>query len=61
MNIIFLVKGWSSMEEVSPRTEIRQKLRENFDGKIVAKNLTKKIKEGLMFLYMFLSFAWAIL
>ena len=34
------------MEEVSPRTEIRQKLRENFDGKIVAKNLTKKIKEG---------------
>ena len=34
------------MEEVSSRTEIKQKLRENFDGKIVAKDLTKKIKEG---------------
>ena len=31
---------------VSSRTEIKQKLRENFDGKIVAKDLTKKIKEG---------------
>ena len=26
--------------------EIRRKLRENFDGKIVRKDLTKKIKEG---------------
>ena len=34
------------MEEVGSRTEIKEKLRENFDGKIVAKNLTKKIKEG---------------
>lgn len=34
------------MEDVSSRTEIKQKLRENFDGKIVAKDLTKKIKEG---------------
>ena len=34
------------MEDVSLRTEIKQKLRENFDGKIVAKDLTKKIKEG---------------
>lgn len=28
------------------REEIRRKLRENFDGKIVRKDLTKKIKEG---------------
>ena len=28
------------------RKEIREKLRENFDGKIVEKDLTKKIKEG---------------
>ena len=34
------------MEEFNSRTEIKQKLRENFDGKIVAKDLTKKIKEG---------------
>lgn len=34
------------MEEVGSRTEIKEKLRENFDGKIVAKDLTKKIKEG---------------
>ena len=30
----------------SRREEIRRKLRENFDGKIVRKDLTKKIKEG---------------
>lgn len=30
----------------SHREEIRRKLRENFDGKIVRKDLTKKIKEG---------------
>ncbi|CAK7017305.1 MAG: Lon protease [Peptostreptococcus russellii] len=34
------------MEDISSRTEIKQKLREHFAGKIVAKNLTKKIKEG---------------
>ena len=34
------------MEDVSSRIVIKQKLRENFDGKIVAKDLTKKIKEG---------------
>ena len=35
-----------SGEELSTREKIRQKLRENFDGKIVRKDLTKKIKEG---------------
>ena len=30
----------------STREEIKNKLRENFDGKIVRKDLTKKIKEG---------------
>jgi ATP-dependent Lon protease len=34
------------MEEMDVRREIKEKLRENFDGKIVAKDLTKKIKEG---------------
>lgn len=34
------------MEELNSRVEIKQKLRENFDGKIVRKDLTKKIKEG---------------
>ena len=33
-------------EQVSSREELRLKLRENFDGKIVRKDLTKKIKEG---------------
>mgnify|MGYP002711313802 FL=1 len=33
-------------EEVSSREEIRRKLREYFDGRIVRKDLTKKIKEG---------------
>ena len=54
--MISLVKGGLGMEDASSRTEIKQKLRENFDGKIVAKDLTKKSKKGLMFLYMFLSF-----
>ena len=31
---------------MSDRDEIKNKLREHFDGKIVRKNLTKKIKEG---------------
>ncbi len=33
-------------ENLSARDEIREKLRQNFDGKIVRKDLTKKIKEG---------------
>ena len=36
-----------SSEEGHPnRDVIKQKLRDNFDGKIVRKDLTKKIKEG---------------
>jgi len=35
-----------SGEELSTREKIKLKLRENFDGKIVRKDLTKKIKEG---------------
>ena len=34
-------------EKKSEREVIREKLRENFDGKIVRKDLTKKIKEGV--------------
>lgn len=34
------------MESESTREVIKEKLRQNFDGKIVRKNLTKKIKEG---------------
>ena len=30
----------------NPREELKAKLREHFDGKIVRKDLTKKIKEG---------------
>ena len=33
-------------EGESIREEIKNKLRQNFDGKIVRKDLTKKIKEG---------------
>lgn len=33
------------MEEISLRTEIKEKLRENFDGEIVAKDLTKKTED----------------
>lgn len=33
-------------EAVSTREVIRATLRENFDGRIVRKDLTKKIKEG---------------
>lgn len=33
-------------EKLSSREALRLKLRENFDGKIVRKDLTKKIKEG---------------
>lgn len=35
-----------SAAEESIRERIKQKLRENFDGRIVRKDLTKKIKEG---------------
>lgn len=35
-----------SVSEESTRERIKQKLRENFDGRIVRKDLTKKIKEG---------------
>ena len=31
---------------VDTREAIKEKLRQNFDGKIVRKDLTKKIKEG---------------
>ena len=34
------------MEYVSARETLKAKLREQFDGKIVRKDLTKKIKEG---------------
>ena len=34
------------METEDRRAIIKQKLRQNFDGKIVRKDLTKKIKEG---------------
>ncbi len=36
----------STTEIQDTRLEIKQKLREWFDGKIVRKDLTKKIKEG---------------
>ena len=34
-------------EGCSTREEIKNKLRQNFDGKIVRKDLTKKIKESM--------------
>ena len=34
------------MDTEDRRESIKQKLRQNFDGKIVRKDLTKKIKEG---------------
>ena len=34
------------LEAEDKRTVIKQKLRQYFDGKIVRKDLTKKIKEG---------------
>lgn len=33
-------------EKNNTREQIQRKLRQNFDGKIVRKDLTKKIKEG---------------
>ena len=35
-------------ESISNREEIKEKLRKYFDGKIVRKDLTKKIKEGAL-------------
>ena len=35
-----------TIENEDKRTVIKSKLRQNFDGKIVRKDLTKKIKEG---------------
>ena len=34
------------MNAMPDREEIKEKLRDNFSGKIVRKDLTKKIKEG---------------
>ena len=45
-------------EGESTREEIKNKLRQNFDGKIVRKDLTKKIKEGANVQCMFLSSCW---
>ena len=50
MNLISSKKERSIVESVetnnSSREIIKEKLRQNFDGKIVRKDLTKKIKEG---------------
>lgn len=40
------------------REELRRKLRENFDGRIVRKDLTKKIKEGANVPVYVLEFCW---
>lgn len=40
----------------STREIIKDKLRQNFDGKIVRKDLTKKLKKEPMFRFMFLNF-----
>ena len=34
------------MDSFNIRENVKNKLRQNFDGKIVRKDLTKKIKEG---------------
>ena len=39
------------VHESDSRQLIKQKLRENFDGKIVRKDLTKKIKKVRTFLF----------
>lgn len=43
--MISLVRG-EDMEDTDSRDVIKKKLRDNFDGRIVRKDLTKKIKEG---------------
>lgn len=45
-------------EGESTREEIKDKLRQNFDGKIVRKDLTKKIKEGANVPVYVLEFCW---
>ena len=45
-------------EGESTREEIKNKLRQNFDGKIVRKDLTKKIKEGANVPVYVLEFCW---
>jgi ATP-dependent Lon protease len=44
----------------SSREIIKDKLRRNFDGKIVRKDLTKKIKEGANVPVYVLEFLWPI-
>lgn len=47
--ILFFRRGWfmdDVLEINNNRESIKKKLRSNFDGKIVRKDLTKKIKEG---------------
>ncbi len=52
-SLIFLInaaggeKDGAFAEGESTREEIKNKLRQNFDGKIVRKDLTKKIKESM--------------
>ena len=43
-------------EKDNKREQIQRKLRQNFDGKIVRKDLTKKIKEGATYRYMYWNF-----
>ncbi len=45
-------------EGESTREEIKNKIRQNFDGKIVRKDLTKKIKEGANVPVYVLSSCW---
>ena len=46
-------------EGESTREEIKNKLRQNFDGKIVRKDLTqRKSRKGRMFRFMSLSSCW---
>ena len=45
-------------EGESTREEIKNKLRQNFDGTIVRKDLTRKLKKGRMSQCMFLSSCW---
>ena len=46
------------METEDRREIIKQKLRQNFDGRIVRKDLTKKIKEGANVPVYVLEFCW---
>lgn len=46
------------METEDKRSVIKEKLRQQFDGKIVRKDLTKKSKKAQMFQSMYWSFFW---